>query len=408
MGQERTDTMTRILFADSEANVLLSLQRTLRSMRVEWDMVFAGTADEVLRALAPDAEPVDIVVADLSMPGSTGTGLLEEVRTHSPETVRIALSHGIDKATTLRAAGIVHQFVPKLCGAEKLKVTLEKACRLRSLLTNERLRKLASFMETLPSVSDIYAEVTKELQKPEASIRGVGKSVAQDAGLSGKVLQLVNSALFGLPNTVSSPAHGAILLGLDTMRMLLLSARIFDHFVENAAAAASVTQVWRHSTQVAQLAKQIAQSEGAGRETEECAFLSGLLHDVGKLVFLANMPERMHALTRLEKHSSGTRDDLERRILGATHSELGGYLVGLWGLPEDSVEAIVMHQSPSASPSSEFAPLTALHAANVIVHGGGKKDETDSPYVFDDVYLNRLGLAGHTLAWQDLHTTHPA
>ena len=398
--------MTRILFADSDENVLHSLRRNLHAMRGEWDMIFAGNSQEVLHALSEIDDPVDIVVADLAMPGSTEAGLIEEVRALSPETVRIALSHGIDKDTALHAAGKVHQLVPKLCGTETLKTILQKACHLRSLLTNERLRELVSRMQTLPSVSQVYAEVTEELQKPEASIQIVGESIAQDAGLSGKVLQLVNSALFALPHTVSDPAHGAALLGLDTMRMLVLSAKIFDHFVDQEDAA-FVTRVWRHSNLVARLAKRIAQAEGATHETAECAFLSGLLHDVGWLVFAANMPERMRALTRLANASPDPRHELERRIFSATHGELAGYLVGLWGLPEETVQAITFHESPSDDPSSTFTTLTALHAANGVVSAGETQSELELCSTLDHAYLERLGLTQRIPAWQSLHTAPP-
>ena len=101
----------RILFVDDDPMVLRGLRRTLDTMRNEWDMSFAGGGPEAVDVLAQ--EPFDVIVSDMRMPGMTGVELLEHVREHYPQMVRIALSGQSSKESVLRSVGPIHQYLPK-------------------------------------------------------------------------------------------------------------------------------------------------------------------------------------------------------------------------------------------------------------------------------------------------------
>ena len=109
----------RILFVDDESMVLSGLQRSLRLMRSEWEMVFAPGGNEALAAM--DLQPFDIIVTDMRMPGMDGAQLLEEVQRRSPQTLRMVLSGQSDRETILRSVNPAHQFISKPCEGEELK-----------------------------------------------------------------------------------------------------------------------------------------------------------------------------------------------------------------------------------------------------------------------------------------------
>src|SRR5205814_9411132 len=94
--------------------------------------------------------------------------------------------------------------------------------------------------------------------------------------------------------------------------------------------------------------------------------------------------------------------DAERRVFGATHAELGAYVLGIWGLPELIVEAVAWHHNPERCPETSFSPVTAVHAARALLHEGGP-ETTWGPWAAPcDAYLNRLGLADRLKAWREL------
>jgi len=129
----------------------------------------------------------------------------------------------------------------------------------------------------------------------------------------------------------------------------------------------------------------------------EDSFMAGVLHDAGKLVLVANMPDRYREILTLAHNNGCTVNEAERQVLGATHAEVGGYLLALWGLPQAIVEAISFHHEPGRQQARELNCLTAVHVANDLVHSAGEP-ETESR--LDAAYLHELQLANRLSLWQ--------
>ncbi len=387
--------MKSILFVDDEPSVLEGLRRMLRPMRHQWDMVFARSGQEALAALAE--RTFNVVVSDMRMPGMDGAALLTEVTQRYPQVVRIVLSGQSSKEATLKSVGAAHQFLAKPCDPEKLKQTVNQALALRDLLADEALKQTLSRVKSVPSLPTLYTELMEELEYPDASIKRVGEIISQDPGMTAKVLQLVNSAFFGLPRQVSSSAQAASLLGTDTIKALVLGISVFSQFKDTAVEGLEPDSVQKHSADTAALAKNIAMTESADGRMADASLMAGLLHDIGKLVLAQNLPHQYRrALAGM--HGSGVPlCEAECTELGASHAQVGAYLLGLWGLPEPIVEATAFHHCPRESLGDSFSVLTAVHVANVLAreHAGEGQDEE-----LDHEYLTRLGLSDRVPGWR--------
>src|SRR5262249_55199978 len=159
-----------------------------------------------------------------------------------------------------------------------------------------------------------------------------GQIVAKDMGLTAKILQLVNSAFFGLGRPIAHPEEAAMFLGSETLKALVLSLGIFSQFQHLRLTEFNVESLWKHSWTVGVLSKRLCELETARRVTTDEAFISGLLHDVGKLVLAGNYPERLEQNLRIARQQAIPLWEQENRTWGAGHAELGGHLLGLWGL----------------------------------------------------------------------------
>ena len=158
--------------------------------------------------------------------------------------------------------------------------------------------------------------------------------------------------------------------------------------------------LWAHSLEVSNAAKAVAFYEGADRKLIEEAFVAGLLHDVGKLVFAFNLATEYEQAINLAKNEKLTMAAAERQVFGADHADVGGYLLGLWGLPVPVVEAIALHHRPDMTLLKSFSPLTAVHAGNAIV-SAEHPSTTGLPLTEPDQnYLSMLNLNGHMKAWR--------
>jgi HD-like signal output (HDOD) protein len=336
------------------------------------------------------------------MPGMDGTELLGHVREQHPGVVRIVLSGQSDRDLTLKAAVSAHQYLSKPCDAESLKLTIMRAVALKSTFTDPSLQALVSGAGTLPSIPSLYVDVMKKLEDPDGCAQDVANIIAKDPAMTAKILQLSNSAFFGLRRRISDPRDAVLYLGLDTLKSLALSVKAFSQFTVRPLSRFSIEDLGKHTILTGILARKIAIAEGVSRQEIEDSFMAGLLHDIGKLVLVSAAPARYEQAMKFAEVNGVPRRDAEQKIFGTTHSEIGTYLLWLWGLPDSVVEAVAYHHAPGSCPARRLGTLTAVHAANVLAHekSAANKDATTS--VLDMEYLNHLGLAERVPVWRTL------
>jgi HD-like signal output (HDOD) protein len=392
--------MKQVLFVDDEPLVLEGLQRMLFNMRREWDMRFAGSGGEALRLMAET--PADVVVSDMRMPEMNGAQLLNEIMRTHPKAVRFILSGYSDMEMIMQCVSGTHQFLSKPCDGETLRSVVGRALEMDSWLNNDSVKALVSKMGALPSLPSLYFEIMRELGEPETTLDQVGDTIAQDPGMTAKMLQLVNSAFFGLCRQITDPTEAVMQLGLETIKSLVLGIHVFTELESAKNGPFSAEQLWHHSLATAGTARRIAQLERQEKRIIEESFTAGMLHDIGRLVLLANVPaEYVEAFERAKKNGT-TLIEEERAVFGAAHPEVGGYLLGLWGLPISLVEAAVFHHHPHRCLTKAFTPLTAVHAANVLQQESVVVPNPASRAGFDREYLEGLGLWNRVPVWQDM------
>ena len=387
----------RLLFVDDESMVLDGLRRSLHGMREVWEMRFVNSGAEALEAL--EIEPYDAIVSDMRMPTMDGADLLDQVKNRYPDVVRMILSGQSSREAVYRSISPAHQFLSKPCDPAELSSRLSQAFAMRDLLSSQALKTVISRMRSIPSLPALYEEVTAALRAEDSSFAKVAQIISKDVGMAAKILQLANSAFLGSSGRVSSLSQALTLIGNETMRTLVLSVRVFSQFEGNSKAHASLPALWDHSTAVSALAQRIANAEKCAKEMIEECFTAGLLHDIGKVVLLAEMPQEY---MEVFSNPAGEKPDGEKKLLGCTHAEVGAYLMSIWGLPLPLVHAVAYHHHPGETAETKFSALTAVHVADAIA---SERDESPLNHdaALDAEYLKRLGLSDKEESWRILH-----
>jgi putative nucleotidyltransferase with HDIG domain len=386
----------RILFVDDDANVLGGLRRMLRPLRHEWSTEFADGGPQALTLM--EKAPFDVIVSDMRMPVMSGVQLLEEVCRLYPKTIRLILSGQCDEAASAKAVRVAHQMLNKPCEAETLKATVASAVAVRDMLANDQLRSLVTGQDKLPSLPSLYTELVAELDSPEPSLAKVSGIVSSDPGMAAQILRLANSAFFGVRTLSANPRQAIAVLGLETMRTLVLAVSIFSRFKIEGAEQLSIESLWKHCQSVSKLAAAIATAEGASAVDIELTAMSGLLHDIGKLILMHSMPKVYSGVLQKAAMSEETLCAIEHAAFGASHAKVGACLLGLWGIPAAVVEAVAWHHAPSDCPNLLFRPLTAVHAANAFLDAN---ENQGAPHL-DEGYLGRLNLLNRVERWREL------
>ena len=389
---------TRILFVDDEPNVLSALRRMFHDMRGQWEMDFASDGPSGLAMIAE--QPYDVVVADMRMPGMDGAMFLRQAQIDNPGAIRIVLSGHTDRDMILQTVRPAHQFLQKPCQPEELKAVISRGLSLREVFLDERVKNVVARLDRLPTVPRLYAALLDVLSQEDPSMREVSGLIAQDVGMAAGVLKLVNSAFFGLRVHVSSPAHAVNLLGLEVVKALVLGIGLFDRFDKEAFRDFDLEKLWSHCLGTARFARAIAVLEDASPEMREHAYIAGLLHDVGKLVMATNFPELYLEVIRACQAGEGTILDMEHHFFGASHAEVGAYLLGLWGVEDEVVRAVYLHHEPGRDRHAGFSPLAAVHVANRYEHELVIFSPGYAVNPLDELYLTASGLASRLADWR--------
>ena len=327
-------------------------------------MVFALGPEEALAKIAESS--FDVVISDMRMPHMDGATLLREIKQRQPQAVRMILTGQTEQESVMKSVFIAHMFLSKPCEPDFLKRVVERACNLNALLNSEELRAAAGRVDLLPAAPTTYVELNEALTKPNCSVKDVATILESDVGLCAKILQLVNSAFFGLPRKIVSLHEAVTYLGTLTIKNLAMALQAFSSAKDKCDLSdGELTALQDHSLLTGQIAREV-DTRDKGKAEE--AFLAGLLHEVGWLV-------------KVEGNQIAGKDTVDRGLLGA-------YLLGLWGLPHAISEAVAYHRDPHLIAHSTFEIVDAIYIAHHLAAEliGTTRAELDMDY------LGRVGV----------------
>jgi HD-like signal output (HDOD) protein len=354
--------MKDILFVDDERDLLDGLRARLYKHRHDWNMVFVASGAEALAVF--ERQPIDLIVSDVRMPGMDGGQLLTTVKQRWPTTVRIIVSGYADPVQAVRLTSLCHQYIAKPCDSRVLENTIERCFNLQDVLAQEPLRRVVGRIGKLPALPKTYDRLQAALSQPNVTVGEIADIVTADAAIASKVLQITNSAFFRLRKPMVRIKDAVTYLGFATIRNLVLSAEIFSQWKSpRNSLGVDPEQLQNH----AQLAAAACKSLAGGRVTPDDAWLAGLLHDIGYWVLAQECPDELEKALELSRSQGLPLADCERLTTGATHAEIGAYLLGLWGLPYSIVEAVALHHAPGSVSPQGYDLLGALAVSHALL-----------------------------------------
>lgn len=392
--------MKRVLFVNDNPSVEEELQTMLEPQRGRWDVAFAPDAEAALTLL--NAAPFDVIVSGIRLPAMDGATLLKTVCVRFPAVVRIALLNRGELGNALRAVSVAHQFLVKPCDLTVLRVAIERATSLSNLLNNKFLASMTASVQDLPILPRTYFALRSALANPNISLQRVARIIEQDVSVSAKVLQFANSAFFGLPREISTVKTAVGYLGADMLRHLVLSAGVFRVFERaNAVKGFSFEDLHLHSRLVARIAGRLP----ATSHVSDVAVVAGLLHDVGKLVLATRSPRHFARALGKSQEDNIPVYLAEEELIGASHAEVGAYLLGLWGLPTAVVEAVAHHHQPRRNPHDMLGAIGIVHIANALAQKYPVRPPLGSALPHQEIdaeYVEELELTGQIPAWEEM------
>ncbi len=254
------------------------------------------------------------------------------------------------------------------------------------------LRNRIEKLGDLPTLPHVVQRIAAMIGRPNVSTEEIGSIIEKDQVLAAKVLRLANSPFYGFPSRIGSVSHAVIVLGFNVVKGLTLCASALSIMKD-----AGMDQLWRHSLGVAITANLLA-TRLEIKNPEEL-FVSGLLHDIGKVVLYVKWPDVGNCIKdEFTTVSDRSLLEVEQELTGLSHADIGGSLADAWHLPITLREPILYHHN---LPLAKEAVLqTAIvHVADILVKGlacGNPGDDLIPPLsgpAWDLVGLDEQGLA---------------
>lgn len=380
--------MKRVLFVDDETALLDGLRNRLHGLRGKWDMVFVESGPRAVTEI--ETRPVDVIVTDMRMPAMDGAQLLSVVAERWPQIIRIVLSGYSEQDQTARLLNVAHQYLSKPCEARQIENVIARSLQLHELLAEPRLRAVVGRIKRLPAMPKTYSRLSAAMSNGDPSVKEIAQLVGSDPAIAAKVLQIVNSSFFRLAKQITKIEQAVTHLGFAAIRNIVLSVEIFSQWHQgNAPAGFDPERLQKQALRVAAVARSLTSTTAL----EDDAMLAGLLHNIGYLVLIQECQQELAQAQQIAAERGIPPHQAQREVLGASHAEVGAYLLGIWGLPNPVVEAIAFQHAAHSIPQTQFDLLAALVTAQALVYA-------DTPNAFgvietpdriiDDAYLGPL------------------
>lgn len=385
----------RLLFVGCDDLWLGQIERDMACLQSKWQCSRAADCTQAVEKWA--AGSFDTLILE----GKTADGakLLKTLEKELAQSICLVRCQTLDRATSALWKGTGAALVAEDTDATTLISTVKRGARIQGWMADTAIKQLVSQIRKLPAQPKLHTLVTDELKSENGSMDVVGKLISQEPIMSAKIMQVVNSAFFGLTREISDATESVMVLGAERIKALILLAGVFSQYSSAKCPGFSPEPVWGHSIQVGAFARAIALAETKNPRSAEAAFTAGLLHDIGKLVLAGNLPEMYDTVQRLKASKKITSREAELEILGTSHAELGACLLATWGLPLPILEALAWHHEPARSDEQGFTLLAAVHAANVFAQESAGGDAPRDH--IDIVYLQQAGLGDCRNRWRE-------
>ncbi|MBI5095869.1 MAG: HDOD domain-containing protein [Candidatus Hydrogenedentes bacterium] len=236
---------------------------------------------------------------------------------------------------------------------------------------NANLEHVISKIGDLPAMPEAVGEVLRLTDDPQVGMVRVSEAIQQDPALTAKILKVSNSPYYGMKQYVGTLKLALVILGVREVRNIVLGVSVFDALHNDRTETLLTGQFWTHSFTVAGLAKQLGLRLHLGLQGED--FISGLLHDIGKMVMCRQLGGQYETVFRASGGSSDALCAAERDAFGFNHAEAGAALALYWNLPETLADSLWLHHAQADADLSEARDpklASLIRVANRAAHDG--------------------------------------
>ena len=355
----------KILIADKDPSFLDSISNAPSIIQEGWQLRTLQDGEEAAASLAEDQ--ADIVLTSLDLPKTSGDILLSNVKREYPNSLRFLVHDQSDKESLKKGTGLAHLYIERPISPEDLVTEIKHVFNTQLRIRRKEVIEIVRDTKQLHVNTEPMQQLLKTSDDPNCGIDDFAPVIRQHPTVVATILQVANTAFLGAGGRVETIEEALQILGMDFVRNLAITELAKKQLSLSPGLQEIANAVLKHCIETSHCGLQLGKFGVNVKQTQALSSIT-LLHDLGKLVLLANKQEEYADLMGRSIENNRPLWHLEQAIFGCDHAAIGGLLFAMWGLPENIVRATTWHHEPAAFASNEFCYVTLLHFANSAAH----------------------------------------
>lgn len=227
------------------------------------------------------------------------------------------------------------------------------------------INKIISKIDDFPTLPTIYTKLNEVTSDPRSTATDVANIISQDQASASKILKLVNSPVFGFKRTIPTISQSVVMLGFEEIKNIVLTLSIIETFKDTAEAKyLHPIDLWKYSIALGIVSKIIA--ENLKIQSTEKIFLCGILHGIGKLLFMRMIPELYDKVITYSYENKVSTRETEIKIIGMHNSTAGRLLSEKWNLP-DEIKDVIKYYNVGDIEGEYDQNVAIVHVASIVV-----------------------------------------
>lgn len=373
--------LPNVLFVELQGHGLNSLSSSAAD---EWQSLYVNNPEAALNIISQ--RRISVIVANFGSDMDDAKLFFQNVWVQAGPTIQIILLLNNVNDEIDDSFDYVHLCISSHCEPTEVIKEIQRGLSIwEQIKDNDALASLVIKLNKLPTPPALYFDLRDEFESRNCNTESLANIIARDQAITVRLLKVVNSGFYATPRSIVELKQAISFLGIELVLGLVLSAYLFDSL---PLPGINLDKLWKHNLTVSALAKHIAKELGGDRNIIDASGVAGLLHDLGSLILLANLPTQYHTIIRQSMGDESVLLPLEYEHFGAAHPEIGALALKLCNLPDDIIEAVALHHQPPGQ--TEMLTAKAVLLAEWLVnayalHGGDYSESINCESIEEDI-----------------------
>ncbi len=392
--------MTNILFVLKDRSQGNGYRRNIPAINSSWSVnITDNTKDAVDFVRGND---IDVIVCDEEVSDNKGLDVISSCSHEKPGVLSfLRKSGGPSKEESIALSEKKIFVLPHNLEEEGICSHISRRILMKSLSGNPNLLSVIRKMKKMPTIPQLYHQITRELRKEDGSIEFVAGLISKEPSMATRILKAVNSPAYVLGYEITEVVHALLFLGKEATQAQILADSIFTSYPNQSIAGLNLQNVWKHSINVSAIARRISMSIDSNKKSAEIACTAGVIHDLGKVLMATNLPDLYLKAVNYAESENVPLVEAEEKVFGTNHAEVAASLMGLWSIPFKILSSVAYHHNPTGTMRKPPTSAMALYIADGFENA---KSKNSFGQKVDENIIEDWGLTDQFKGWAEEFT----